>query len=202
VPPGFAEYSLNLGVIALVVSLALACFGLVVASTGRLAGILRDGRKGRRPTGIIAGISCFAGVALLALGLGLPESHLRLTGFAFATLFLVVAAAGLAMLPFARFWTNEYWGIPAPESITPLLIRNLGRVYALFGLAFVIACVGVLIGLVPKLVYVGDGLIPAMFLVLDLGFLFIALAVAVKSWKLFQSFRIGRSKRDRSQSTQ
>jgi hypothetical protein len=201
VPPGFAEYSLNLALIALVLSIALAGFGLVVASTGRLAGMLRDARKGRRPTGIIAGISCFAGVVLLAVGLGLPDSHRRLTEFALATTFLIAGAAGFAMLPFTRFWTNEYWGIPAPESITPLQIRNLGRVYAIFGLAFVTACVGVLIGLVPKLVYVGGGLIPAMFLAADLGFLLIAVALAVKSWKLFQSVRIGRSKRERAPSS-
>jgi MFS family permease len=197
VPPGFAEYSLNLAVTGLVLSIALAGFGFVVASTGRLAGMLRDARRGRRPTGIIAGISCFAGVVLLALGVGLPDSHPRLTEFALATTFLVAGATGLAMLPIARFWTNEYWGIPAPESITPLQIRNLGRVYAIFGLAFVIAVVGVLIGLVPKLVYVGGGWIPPIFLAADLGFLLIALGVAVKSWKLFQSFRIGRSKRVR-----
>jgi hypothetical protein len=74
-------------------------------------------------------------------------------------------------------------------------------VYAIFGLAFVIAVVGVLIGLVPKLVYVGGGWIPAIFLAADLGFLLIALAVAVKSWKLFQSVRIGRSKPERAPST-
>jgi hypothetical protein len=97
------------------------------------------------------------------------------------------------MVPVARFWTNEYWGMPAPESITSAQLRTLGHAYATLGLALVIACVAGLIGLIPKLVYVGEGSVWVMFLIADIALVFVAVAVAISAWKSFRSVRVDRS---------
>jgi hypothetical protein len=172
---------------------AFCAFGLVVASTGRFSGTIRDTSRSRRPTGIIAAVSCFIGVVLLAIGLASADSHARLTELALATILLSLAAAGVAMVPVARFWTNEYWGMPAPESITSAQLRTLGHAYATLGLALVIACVAGLIGLIPKLVYVGEGSVWVMFLIADIALVFVAVAVAISAWKSFRSVRVDRS---------
>jgi hypothetical protein len=191
-PSWFAEYSLDLGVIGLILAVAIAAYGWIVTSTGRLAGILRDMSRSRRPTAIAATISILVGVALLALAFASSAYHARLAMSAAASMLLLVGLVGVTMYPIPRLWTNAYWRIPHPDAITNDQIRVLGNVYLVFGIAFMVACVGGLIGLVPKLVYVGAGFVPAAFLITDIAALVVAAVVAVKAWRLFQTVQVPR----------
>lgn len=188
-PSWFAEYCLYLALYALVLSVGICAYGLVVASTGRLAGILKDARRSRGPTGIAAAASAVTGLVLFVIAAAVSDSHVRLATSALASLCLIFAITGACLYPVARFWTNEYWGLPPSPSITADQLRGFGKVYAVFGIAFVVACVGVLIGLVPKLIYVGDRPVQAAFLGADLVMLAVAVILAVRGWSLFRVTR-------------
>ena len=112
---------------------------------------------------------------------------MRLASWALAS--LLFAITGASFYPFARFWKNEFWGLPPAHSITAEQLRGFGKVYAVFGIAFIVAFVGVLIGLLPKLIYVGDSPVQAVFLGADLVLLAVAVILAVRGWKLFQATR-------------
>jgi hypothetical protein len=185
-PSWFAEYSLDLGIVGLVVSIGFAAYGWIVASKGRPAGMLTDVSRSRRPTAIAASISIAAGSGLTAVALS-TDSHVRLAISAVATALLIGGLSGIAMWPFPRVWTNEYWRMPPPNAVTDHHVRLLGKAYALFGVAFIVACTGVLVGLIPKLTYVGPA---AVFGITGIAALVIAGLVAVKGWRLYQSVRV------------
>jgi hypothetical protein len=73
------------------------------------------------------------------------------------------------------------------------LARTIGRIYAVSGLACLIAVTGGLIGIIPKLAYVGEAPIPAIFVLADFAVILAGAAVAFKAWKLFQSVRVHRA---------
>jgi MFS family permease len=189
VPQWFAEFCLYLAIYALVISIAMGAYGGVVATTGQLAGMLKDARRGRRPTGVAATASAVIGLVLIAIAMTMSDSHARLATSALASVLLIFAITAACLYPIARFWTNEYWGLPPSTSITPDQLRAFGKVYVVFGIAFTAACVGLLIGLVPKLTYVGDRPVQAAFLGADLLLLAVAVVVAVRAWNLYKATR-------------
>jgi len=132
---------------------------------------------------------------LLALSFG--TSHLGLALYGFGSLFVLVAIAAGGMLPIKRLWTNEYWRLPAPQALTSngvhALARTIGRVYAVVGIGCLIAVAGALLGIVPKLVYVGEQPIPTIFLVADIALIVVGAAVLFRGWKLFHSLQVRRT---------
>jgi hypothetical protein len=150
---------------------------------------------------VTVAVGCVGGLVLGALALSPLDFHARLAAAGLATLALIAAVVAGIMLPVQRLWTNEWWGLPTAKSMTidqaRTLARMLGRVYLIFGVAGSIAMIGGLIGMVPKLVYVGEAPIPAMFLGIDVALLLVAGVVALRAWKLFRSVRISPTRRIR-----
>jgi hypothetical protein len=94
-PPWFAEYTLFLGLAAILLFLLVIVLGWVAASKGRFSDLLSDARRTRRPSEVIATAGCVAGVVLGAFALLSSDSHLRLALSAFATLLLITGIAPL-----------------------------------------------------------------------------------------------------------
>lgn len=171
-------------------------YGWLVAGTGRYARMLRDFGRGRRPAGFVAITLPFAVIAIVALASIYSPSHLWIATLAVVSVVLIAGLVGAVTYPFRRLWTNAYWRIPPPSEITAHDIQVFGRVYVVIGAALIVACIGGLIGLIPKLVYVGTGFTPAMFAVAEIVALIIAVVVAVKGWRLFQSVQVRSRKLD------
>ena len=129
-------------------------------------------------------------IAIFALASVSSASHLWIATLAVVSVVLIAGLACAAIYPFPRLWTNEYWRIPPPSGITTHHLQAFGRVYVVFGVALIVACIGGLIGLIPKLIYVGTGFIPAMFAIAEIVALIIAVVLAVKAWRLFQSVQV------------
>ena len=56
-----------------------------------------------------------------------------------------------------------------------------------------VAVAGALLGIVPKLVYVGEPPAPLMFLVVDIPLIVVGAAVLLKAWKQFRSLQVRRT---------
>ncbi len=191
-PSWFAEYSLYLSLSTIVLGIGLATFGVVAVTTGRFSTLLTDTRRPRLPTAVMAAVGVVVGVVLVALGLASTQGHIRLAEFGVASVALIPSVVAEVALPIDRFWSNEFWGLPAAESITRDQVQTAARIYCVVGVAVLIAMAGGVIGLIPKLIYVGEAPVPAMFLAADFAVLLIAGIVAYRAWKLFQSLRIHR----------
>jgi hypothetical protein len=189
-PSWFAEYGLDLTIVALILSCALAAYGWMVAITGRFAGMLRDVSRSRRPAGIVAITTPVTLIVIVGLASIPSTSHLRVATLAVVSAALITGLVCAAMYPFRRLWTNAYWRIPPSTAITTLHLQAFGRIYVVFAVAFIVADAGGLIGLIPKLIYVGSGLIPAIFAIAEIAALIIAAVVAVKGWRLFQMVQV------------
>lgn len=195
-PQWFAEYTLYLGLAGIVLCVAVIALGLIGASTNHFTGLLSDMSQTRRPS---AGLAVFAGLAgglMILLALAAGSSHLRLALYGFASLMVLLSIAGGGMLPIKRLWTNEYWRLPPPQALTPnglhALARTIGRVYAVVGIGCLIAVAGALLGIIPKLVYIGEQPYQLIFLVADIALIVAGAAVLIRGWKLFHSIQIRR----------
>ena len=69
----------------------------------------------------------------------------------------------------------------------------MGRLYAVVGIGCLIAVAGALLGIVPKLVYVGEQPTPLMFLVADIALIIVGAAVLFRGWKQFRSLQVRRT---------
>ena len=204
-PAWFAEYTLYLSLFALVLFAAVSTFGYIAWSRGRFTGLLSDVRLARRPSALMGAAGCVVGVAAAGIAFASSEPHARLAASGLASILLLLAVSTGVALPVGRLWTNEYWGLPSVGSMTEdqarTAARVMGRVYMVFGIAAVVAVAGGLIGIIPKLVYVGEEPIQRIFLVADFAVLIAAGAIAVKAWRLFRSMGHGQRAPLRSQGT-
>jgi MFS family permease len=196
-PQWFAEYTLYLGLAGVVFCVAVIAFGYAGASTNHFTGLLSDMRQTRRPSAALAVVAGVAGGLMILLALSSGTSHLGLALYGFGSLFVLVAIAAGGMLPIKRLWTNEYWRLPAPQTLTfngvHALARTMGRVYAVVGIGCLIAMAGALLGMVPKLAYVGEQPTPFMFLVAGIALIVVGAAVLFRVWKLFHSLQVRRT---------
>jgi len=69
----------------------------------------------------------------------------------------------------------------------------MGRMYAVVGIGCLIAVAGALLGMVPKLAYVGEQPTPFMFLVAGIALIVVGAAVLFRVWKLFHSLQVRRT---------
>lgn len=189
-PAWFAEYAFNLDVMAVAGCIVLVGYGLTVASTGRFALALKDASRSRRPTAVVAAISAVAGIVLIGLAARSPSAHPRLTESALASILLLFALAAAPFCAVARIWTNRFWRLPEAASITGDQVRVLGRVQVILWSGFLLALVGSVAGLVPKLVYIGDAWIRSLLLVGDIALIVVGAILVVRAWRLFRSLRV------------
>ena len=189
-PSWFAEYALNLDVMAVILCALLVGYGLTVASTGRFGLALKDASRSRRPTAVVAAISAVAGSALVGIAAGSQNFHLRLTESALASLLLLFALAAAPYCAVARVWTNKFWRLPEAASITGDQVRVLGRVQVVLWSGFSLALVGSIAGLAPKLAYIEDARIRSLLLVSDIALIMAGAVLVVRAWRLFRSLRI------------
>ncbi len=196
-PPWFAEYTLYLGLAGIVFCVAVIAFGYAGASTNHFTELLSDMSQTRRPSAALAVVAGVAGGLMILLALSSGTSHLGLALYGFGSLLVLVAIAAGGMLPIKRLWTNEYWRLPAPQMLTPngvhALARTVGRLYAVVGIGCLIALVGALLGIIPKLVRVGEQPKPLMFLLADIALIVVGAAVLFRGWKLFHSLQVRRT---------
>jgi hypothetical protein len=196
-PPWFAEYTLYLGLASLLVFVVAAVFGRVAPSNDHFTGLLIDIRRTRRPSALISVIALIAGFGVLGIGISSSTSHFGLAMSGLGSVLLLLGISAGVSLPFQVLWTNDYWKLPPPETMTAdearVLARSMGHVYTIAGVGCFIAVAGALIGIIPKLVYVGEAPIPAIFLVAD--FLLIASGgiLLFRGWRLFRSVRVQRA---------
>jgi hypothetical protein len=180
-PQWFAEYTLYLGLAGIVFCVAVIAFGYAGASKNHFTELLSDVSQTRRPSAALAVVAGAAGGLMILLALSSGTSHLGLALYGFGSLLVLVAIAACGVLPIKRLWTNEYWRLPAPPTLTSngvhALARTIGRVYAVIGIGCLIAVAGALLGIVPKLAYVGEQPIPLMFLVADIALILVCAAV-------------------------
>ena len=192
-PQWFAEYTLYLGLAGIVFCVAVIAFGYAGASTNHFTELLSDMSQTRRPSAALAVAAGVAGGLMILLALYSGTSHLGLALYGFGSLLVLVAMVAGGTLPIKRLWTNESWRLPAPQALTfngvHALARTMGRVYALVGIGGLIAVAGALLGVVPKLVYVGEQPTPLMFLVADIALIVVGAAVLFRGWKLFHSLQ-------------
>ena len=189
-PSWFAEYALNLDVMAVIMCALLVGYGLTVASTGRFGLALKDASRSRRPTAVVAAISAVSGGALMGLAAGSQNFHVRLTESALASILLLFALAAAPYCAVARVWTNRFWRLPEAASITGDQVRVLGRVQVVLWSGFSLALVGSMAGLAPKLVYVQDARIRTLLLVGDIALILAGAILVVRAWRLFRSLRL------------
>jgi hypothetical protein len=189
-PSWFAEYALNLDVMAVILCALLVGYGLTVASTGRFGLALKDASRSRRPTAVVAAISAVAGSALVGIAAGSQNFHLRLTESALASLLLLFALAAAPYCAVTRVWTNKFWRLPEAASITGDQVRVLGRVQVVLWSGFSLALVGSIAGLAPKLAYIEDARIRSLLLVSDIALIMAGAVLVVRAWRLFRSLRI------------
>jgi hypothetical protein len=196
-PEWFAEYTLYLGLAGIVLCVAVIAFGYAGASTNHFPELLSDMSQTRRPSAALAVVAGVAGGLMILPALSSGTSHLGLALYGFGSLLVLVAIAAGGMLPIKRLWTNEYWRLPAPQTLTSngvhALARTMGRVYAVVGIGCLIAVAGALLGIIPKLVYVGEQPTPLMFLVADIALIVVGAAVLFRGWKLFHSLQVRRT---------
>lgn len=186
-PSWFAEYALNLDAIAVIACIALVGYGLTVASTGRFGLVLKDASRSRRPTAVVAVISAVLGAALVGLAAESQNSHLRLTESALATILLLFAVMSAPLCSIPRIWTNEFWRLPEAQSISARQVKALGRVQVILWTGLLLALVGSAVGLVPKLVHVGDAAIRSILLFTDIALIVVGAVLVVQAWRLFRS---------------
>jgi hypothetical protein len=193
-PPWFAEYTLYLGLATLLLFVVVAVFGRVAPSNDHFSWLLIDIRRTRRPSALISVIALIAGSVVLGVGISSSTSHFGLAMSGLGSLLLLLGISAGASLPVKVLWTNDYWKLPRPETMTAdearMLARSMGRVYTIAGVGCFIAVLGALIGIIPKLAYVGEAPIPAVFLVADLLLLASGGIVLFRGWRLFRSVRI------------
>jgi hypothetical protein len=196
-PEWFAEYTLYVGLAGIFFCAAVIAFGYAGASTNHFTQLLSDVSQTRRPSARLAVVAGVAGGLMILLALSFGTSHLGLALHVFGSLLVFVALAAGGTLPIKRLWTNEYWRLPAPQALTSngvhALARTIGRVYAVVGVGCLIAVAGALLGIVPKLVFVGEQPIPLMFLVADIALIVVGAAVLFRGWKLFHSLQVRRT---------
>lgn len=196
-PQWFAEYTLYLGLAAIVFCIGVITFGYTGASTNHFTELLSDMRQTRRPSAALAVIAGVVGGLMILLALAPGTFHLGLALYGFGSLLVLVAMAAGGTLPIKRLWTNEYWRLPAPQTLTPngirALARTMGHVYVVVGIGCLIAVAGALLGIIPKLVYVGEQPNPAMFLVADIALIVVGGAVLFRGWKLFTTIQVRRT---------
>jgi hypothetical protein len=196
-PPWFAEYTLYLGLATLLLFVVVAVFGRVAPSNDHFTGLLIDIRRTRRPSALISVIALIAGFVVLGIGISSSTSHFGLAMSGLGTVLLLLGISAGASLPVKVLWTNDYWKLPPPETMTAdearKLARSMGRVYTITGVGCFIAVVGALIGIIPKLVYVGEAPIPAVFLVADFVLIASGGIVLFRGWRLFKSVRVHRA---------
>lgn len=192
-PSWFAEYALKLDVIALIPCIAQAGYGWTVASSGRFALLLKDASKGRRPTAVFAATSAVTGIVFVGLGAEATDAHLRLTESALASILLLFALVAAASWSVARIWTNKFWGLPEAESLRDEQVRTLGRVQVFLFSGFALALIGSALGLVPKLVYIGDSANRSILVLTEVVLIVIGAVLVLKGWTVFRSVRVSRS---------
>ena len=198
-PWWFAEYTLYFGLAALLLFIAVVVFGYVAPTTDRLAPLLSDMSRTRRPSIAISVVALPAGIIVLGLGIGASTSHLGLVMSAIGSFLLLLGISAGGSLPIRTLWTNEFWKLPSPDAMTLTQARALGRVvgrvYVVLGVGCVIAVVGGLVGIIPKLIYVGEPPIPTVFLVADFVLIAMGGIVVFRAWRLFQSVQVHRAHR-------
>jgi len=192
-PSWFAEYTLWLGVGSLAAFGLFTAFGVIVSTRDRNGAWLTDASRARPMTVVLAMTCGVGGTALLMFGLAFLHAHARLAVSGMASLLEIAAIASAATLVDRRLWTNEFWGLPPAAAMTSdqaqALARSLGRVYAICGLACIVAVTGALIGIIPKLVYVGSGLLIALCTLAGILLIAAGVGVGIWAWKVFDSVR-------------
>lgn len=175
---------------------ATAVFGRVAPTNDYFIDLLIDLRRTRRPSAWIAVIASFSGFVLLGIGIISSTSHFGLAMSGIGSLLLLLGASAGAFLPLKAMWTNEYWKLPPPDTLTAdrarALARTMGRVYTVVGVGCVVAVLGGFVGIIPKLIYVGEAPIPTVFLVADFVLIAIGGIVVFRAWRLLQSVQVNR----------
>ena len=196
-PWWFAEYTLYFDLTALLLFIVVVVFGYVAPSTNSLISLMTDVSCTRRPSTVISVVALLAGIVVLGLGISASTSHFGLAMSGLGSALLLVGITAAVCLPMKALWTNTYWKLPSPDSLTAsearALARTMGRVYSVVGMAGVIAVVGGLIGIIPKLVYVGEVPIRTVFVVADFVLTALGGFFLFRGWRLFQSLRVNRA---------
>jgi hypothetical protein len=116
-----------LGLAGIVFCVAVIAFGYAGASTNHFTELLSDMSQTRRPSAALAVVAGVAGGLMILLALSFGTSHLGLAMYGFGSLLVLVAIAAGGMLPIKRLWTNEFWRLPAPQTLTSNGVHALAR---------------------------------------------------------------------------